>query len=94
VLNRGVRANLVYRQFTRAGAWKAPDAKTLGKFAVALGAEIIVRIHQRVVAIAREREIIRARRLRLDTTHWPRARYPRLPEGCRRPEYVTYRAMF
>jgi IS5 family transposase len=68
VLNRGVRANLVYRQFTRAGAQKAPDAKTLRKFVVALGAEIIVRIHQHAVAIAREREIIRARQLRLDTT--------------------------
>jgi IS5 family transposase len=31
VLEREVRANLVYRQFTRVGAAKVPDAKTLGK---------------------------------------------------------------
>ena len=37
VLEREVRANLVYRQFTRVGAQKVPDAKTLGKLALALG---------------------------------------------------------
>lgn len=68
VLEREVRANLVYRQFTRVGARKVPDAKTLGKLALALGPEIVVQIHQRVVAIAREKQIIRGRRLRLDTT--------------------------
>src|ERR1700688_214431 len=68
VLEREVRANLVYRQFTRVGAQKVPDAKTLGKLAVALGPEIIEQLHARVVAIAREKQIIRGRRLRLDTT--------------------------
>jgi transposase, IS5 family len=68
VLEREVRANLVYRQFTRVGAEKVPDAKTLGRLALALGPEIIEQIHRRVVAIARERQIIRGRRLRLDTT--------------------------
>lgn len=68
VLEREVRANLVYRQFTRVGAEKVPDAKTLGKLAVALGPQIVAQIHQRVVAIAREKQIVRGRRLRLDTT--------------------------
>jgi transposase, IS5 family len=68
VLEREVRANLVYRQFTRVGAEKVPDAKTLGKLAVVLGPQIVAQIHQRVVAIAREKQIIRGRRLRLDTT--------------------------
>jgi IS5 family transposase len=68
VLEREVRANLVYRQFTRVGAQKVPDAKTLGKLAVALGPQIIEQLHRRVVGIARERQIIRGRRLRLDTT--------------------------
>jgi IS5 family transposase len=45
VLEREVRANLVYRQFTRVGAQKVPDAKTLGKLALALGPEIIAQIH-------------------------------------------------
>lgn len=68
VLEREVRANLVYRQFTRVGAHKVPDAKTLGKLALALGPEIIEQIHRRVIAIAREKRIVRGRRLRLDTT--------------------------
>ena len=68
VLEREVRANLVYRQFTRVGAEKVPDAKTLGKLALALGPEIIEQIHRRVVSIACEKQIVRGRRLRLDTT--------------------------
>jgi transposase, IS5 family len=68
VLEREVRANLVYRQFTRVGAQKVPDAKTLGKLALALGPEIIEQIHARVVTIACEKRIVRGRRLRVDTT--------------------------
>jgi IS5 family transposase len=68
VLEREVRANLVYRQFTRVGAEKVPDAKTLGKLALALGPEIIEQIHRRLIAIACERQIVRGRRLRVDTT--------------------------
>ena len=68
VLEREVRANLVYRQFTRVGAQKVPDAKTLGKLALALGPQIIEQIHARVVAIACEKRIVRGRRLRVDTT--------------------------
>ena len=68
VLEREVRANLVYRQFTRVGAQKVPDAKTLGRLAIALGPEIIEQIHRRVIAIACEKRIVRGRRLRVDTT--------------------------
>jgi len=68
VLEREVRANLVYRQFTRVGAQKVPDAKTLGRLAIALGPQVIEQIHRRVVAIACEKQIIRGRRLRVDTT--------------------------
>jgi IS5 family transposase len=68
VLEREVRANLVYRQFTRIGAAKVPDAKTLGKLGLALGPAIIEQIHQRVVAIAREQRIIDGRKMRVDTT--------------------------
>lgn len=68
VLEREVRANLVYRQFTRVGAAKVPDAKTLGKLGVVLGPAIIEQIHQRVVAIAQEHKIVQGRRMRLDTT--------------------------
>jgi IS5 family transposase len=68
ILEREVRANLVYRQFTRVGAQRVPDAKTLGKLGLALGPEIIERIHQRVVAIAQEKKIVAGRKLRVDTT--------------------------
>jgi transposase, IS5 family len=68
VLEREVRANLVYRQFTRVGAEKVPDAKTLGRLARALGPEIIEQIHRRVIGIAWEKQVVRGRRLRVDTT--------------------------
>ena len=68
VLEREVRANLVYRQFTRVGAKKVPDAKTLGRLGLALGPELIEQIHQRVVAVAQEHKIVQGRRMRVDTT--------------------------
>ena len=68
VLEREVRANLVYRQFTRVGAEKVPDAKTLGRLALALGPEIIEQIHRRVIGIACEKRVVHGRRLRVDTT--------------------------
>ena len=68
VLEREVRANLVYRQFTRVGAGKVPDAKTLGRLGIALGPAVIEQIHQRVVAIAQEQKVVQGRRMRVDTT--------------------------
>ena len=41
VLEREVRANLVYRDFTRVGASKAPDAKTMGRWGLALGPDAV-----------------------------------------------------
>jgi transposase, IS5 family len=63
-----VRANLVYRQFTRVGAGKVPDAKALGRQAQALGPEVIQKLHERVVGIARQNKIVTGRKLRVDTT--------------------------
>ena len=68
VLEREVRANLVYRSFTRVGGGKAPDAKTMGRWGVALGPQVIKQIHQRLVQIAREDQVIAGRRMRVDTT--------------------------
>jgi len=65
VLEWEVRANLVYRQFTRVGAGKVPDAKTVGRQAQALGPEVIEKIHGRLVDIARRNQIATGRRLRL-----------------------------
>jgi IS5 family transposase len=65
---REVRANVVYRQFTRIGAEKVPDAKTLGRLVQALGPKVVQQVHQRLVAVAQEKKVVRGRRLRLDTT--------------------------
>ena len=48
VLEREVRANLVYRDFTRVGAGKMPDAKTMGRWGLAVGPEVVKQIHQRL----------------------------------------------
>ena len=40
-LEREVRANLVYRDFTRVGAGKMPDAKTMGRWGVAVGPQAL-----------------------------------------------------
>src|SRR5690349_18112638 len=68
VLEREVRANLVYRDFTRVGAAKAPDCKTMGRWGLALGPETIEKIHARVVEIAQDKQIVQGRKMRLDTT--------------------------
>jgi len=65
---REVRANVVYRQFTRIGAEDVPDAKTLGRLVQTLGPEVIQQIHQRLVAVAREKKVVRGQKIRLDTT--------------------------
>ena len=67
-LEREVRANLVYRDFTRVGAGKVPDAKTMGRWGVALGPEPIKQIHERVVKIAAENGVTEGKRMRVDTT--------------------------
>jgi IS5 family transposase len=67
-LEREVRSNLLYREFTRIGAAKVPDAKTLARVAQALGPEVIEKMHARMVALAREHKVITGRRLRVDTT--------------------------
>jgi transposase, IS5 family len=51
VLEREVRANLVYRNFTRVGAAKTPEAKTMGRWGVAIGPDVIKQIHARIVTI-------------------------------------------
>src|SRR5712675_1246975 len=68
VLEREVRANLVYRDFTRVGGAKMPDAKTMGRWGLALGPQTMKQIHQRIVRIAQAKEVTRGRRMRVDTT--------------------------
>src|SRR2546426_1199330 len=67
-LEREVRANLVYRAFTRIGDEKVPDAKTLARLGQAIGPEVIGELHERLMELARERGVVQGRKMRVDTT--------------------------
>ena len=67
-LEQEVRANLVYRAFTRIDVDEVPDAKTILKIAKALGPEIIEHLHRRVVEVAKRAGVTHGRRFRIDTT--------------------------
>jgi transposase, IS5 family len=65
-LERAVKMNLAYRDFTRIGLGKVPDAKTLARIAQALGGEVIAKLHERLIAIAQEKGAVRGRRMRVE----------------------------
>jgi IS5 family transposase len=67
-LEREVRANLVYRMFTRIDAGDVPDAKTILKIARALGPDVIAQLHRQVIEVAKRAGVTHGRRLRIDTT--------------------------
>ena len=67
-LEREVRANLVYRAFTRIGDEKVPDAKTLARLGQAIGPGVIGKLHERLMELARERGVVQGRKMRVDTT--------------------------
>jgi IS5 family transposase len=67
-LEHEVRANLVYRAFTRIDAGDVPDAKTILKIARALGPEIIEQLHRQVIEVAKRAGVTHGRRFRIDTT--------------------------
>jgi transposase, IS5 family len=67
-LEHEVRANLVYRAFTRIDAGDVPDAKTILKIARALGPEVIEQLHRQVVEVAKRAGVTHGRRFRVDTT--------------------------
>src|SRR5207302_8753687 len=66
-LEREVRANLVYRAFTRIGDEKVPDAKTLARLGQAIGPEVVGELHERLLELARERGVVQGRKMRVDT---------------------------
>ena len=68
VLEREVRANLVYRSFTRIGGGKVPDDTVMNKWALTLGPKVIEDLHKRVVTIAQEKGVVEGRKMRIDTT--------------------------
>jgi IS5 family transposase len=68
VLEREVRANVVYRTFCRIGTEKVPDEKTLVRLGQTIGPETIRELHDRIVALAQHQGVIRGRKMRMDTT--------------------------
>src|SRR5262249_69701 len=67
-LEKEVRPNLVYRQFTRVGGETVPDAKTLVRGGRAVGREVSRQIHEAVVEVSQEVGVVSGRKLRVDTT--------------------------
>jgi IS5 family transposase len=67
-VEREVRGNLVYRDFTRVGGGKVPDAKTMGRWGVAVGPGVIEDLHRRLIAIAQQQQVVEGRKMRVDTT--------------------------
>jgi len=67
-LEKEVRPNLVYREFTRIGGETVPDAKTMVRWGRALGPKVIRQIHETVVEVSRETRVVSGRKLRVDTT--------------------------
>ena len=68
VLEREARANLIYRKFVRIGFAKMADAKTMGKWGVAVGPDVVKQIHDRIVSIAKEKGLSPGAKMRVDTT--------------------------
>lgn len=68
VLEREVRANVVYREFTRIRGEKVPDSKTMVRWGKALGPKATRAIHERVVNLGHKRGVVKGRKLRVDTT--------------------------
>src|SRR5438874_2036366 len=65
---REVRGSLVYRAFCRIDGERVPDAKTLIRLAHVLDEPVLKDVVARLVALGRERRVVRGRRLRVDTT--------------------------
>ena len=59
---------MVYRSFARIGVEKVPDAKTPGRPGQVIGPEAIRDLHERLVKLAQENQVVQGRKLRVDTT--------------------------
>jgi IS5 family transposase len=53
---------------SRVGSGKMPDAKTMGRWGLAVGPDVIKQINDRIVTIARDKGVTPGRRMRVDTT--------------------------
>ena len=67
-LERELRSNLIYRQFTRFHAEVTPDFTTFSRVFAVLSPAVTEKIHERVVGVAREQGVAAGRKVRIDTT--------------------------
>src|SRR6266478_9203541 len=67
-LERDLRSNLIYRQFTHFDAEATPDFTTFSRTFALLGPSVTEKIHQRVVGLACEQGVAQGQKLRTDTT--------------------------
>jgi len=67
-LERELRSNLIYRQFTRFDAEVTPDFTTFSRVFAVLSPAVTEKIHERVVGVAREQGVAAGRKVRIDTT--------------------------
>jgi len=65
---RQVRGSLIYRAFCRIDCEAVPDDTVLIRLTHALGPEVLKKILERLVEVARRRRVVRGRKLRVDTT--------------------------
>jgi len=65
---REVRASLIYRAFCRIGCEAVPDDTTLIRLNQALGPEVLKAMLERLVSLARQRKVVRGRKLRVDSS--------------------------
>jgi hypothetical protein len=68
VLECEVCANLAYRDFTHVGGANIPDARTMERWGVAIGPEVLKQVDERIVKIAKDKVVTAGRRVRVDTT--------------------------
>jgi len=67
-LERELRSNLIYRQFTRFDAEVTPDFSSFSRVFAVLSPAVTEQIHRRVVGVAREQGVAAGRKVRVDTT--------------------------
>src|SRR5437879_2496309 len=69
-LEQEVRVNLVYREFTRIGTEKLPDAKVIAKIARVLGPSVMEELHRRIVELAPENKLVSPDERCVSTPQW------------------------
>jgi transposase, IS5 family len=63
-----VTGNYVYRRFSRIDGGDVPDAKTMVRYGQLLDGDVLKRVFDRVVELAKVRHVTAGRRMRIDTT--------------------------